>query len=456
MRSYTCTLCILFSVVITLGSCLSSDNTEVTLYDDAAITSFGISTAKIYIQKPDTAYWSTTTDVADYPFEIDQQKGTIVNSDSLPVGIDATKLLVSFSSKNSGTVGIMPVGETSRDSLRYLLTTDSLDFSTPRLITVYASDGSGYRDYTVTVNIHQEYGDSCYWSRPVVNSSIASMKQARAFALGSDIFVVGSDGTSTSVVKWNREQPSSATTVATSLSLNAYKNIAVMGESAYILEGGKLLSTTDFETFSTVGSPTNLKQLVGAGSTTLYAMGTGKSMMKSTDGGATWEEDYIDEDANLLPSEDIATVLTTYPYADDSDYILMAGKCDDATYPSDSLSVVWRKIDTGTNAKWTCIDIDDTNRHPLKLQSAISLMKYGDTLLEIGQSASGYTGILESRDGGITWQTNKYISLPDDFDGLSTSYAVATTDSQNMIWLISLDTGQIWKGRQNKMGWTAQ
>lgn len=455
MRRYIGTLCILLSVIITLGSCLSSDDTEATLYDDAAITAFGISTAKLYVQTPDTAYWTTTTDVADYPFEIDQQKGTIINRDSMPVGVDATKLLVSYSSKNSAVVGIMPVGETSRDSLQYLLTTDSLDFTTPRMISVYASDGSGYRDYTITVNIHKEYGDSCYWSTPVVNQSLSKMKQAKALCIGDDVYVVGTNGTTTSVVRWNRSQASSAQTIATPLGADAYKNIAVRGDSAYILDNGKILATNDFESFEEYATADNLKQLIGACTEALYAIASDGNIVSSGD-GAAWAYDNLDEDMSLLPTEEIATICTTYSAADDCDYMVMVGNRNATDYPNDETTMAWRKIEAGSSPKWAYINFDSSNNYPLYQMTGISLMKYGNDILELGKTSSGYTGILESRDGGITWKTNQFISLPDNFDGEETSYATATTDNQNTIWIVKLDTGQIWKGRQNKMGWTAK
>lgn len=456
MRRYISTLCILLSVIFTLGSCLNSDDTEVTLYDDAAITAFSISTAKLYVQTPDTAYWTTTTDVADYPFEIDHQKGTIVNRDSMPVGVDATKLLVSYSSKNSSTVGIMPVGETSRDSLKYLLTTDSLDFSSPRQISVYASDGSGYRDYTVTVNIHKEYGDSCYWSSPVANADIAKMKQAKAICIGDNIYVIGTDGTTTSVVKWNRNQVTSASTIATTLGADAYRNIAIRGDMAYILDNGKILSTSDFETINEYAdNAIGLNQLVGACTESLYAIDNDGNIVRSEDGN-TWEYETIDEDKELLPTEEFSSICTTYSAADNCDYMVLVGNRNATTHPNDTTAKAWRKIETGSAPKWVYINFDSSNKYPLKQMTGICLMKYGDNILEFGKSSAGYSGLLESRDGGITWKKNEFLSLPDNFNGEETTYATATTDGQNMVWIVKLDTGQIWKGRQNKMGWTAK
>lgn len=456
MRRYISTLCILLSVMFTLGSCLSSDDTEATLYADAAITAFSISTAKLYVQTPDTAYWKTTTDVANYPFEIDHQKGTIINRDSMPVGVDATKLLVSYSSKNSSVVGIMPIGETSRDSLKYLLTTDSIDFSTPRLISVYASDGSGYRDYTVTVNIHKEYGDSCYWSEPVTNADIAQMKQAKAISIGGNIYVIGTDGTATSVVKWSCDQASSVSTLATTLGSDAYKNVAVKGGYAFILDSGKILYTADFDGFSEYATATNLKQLVGASSNSLYAIDNNDNIVYLKDGEYEWTVDTLDEDLSLLPTEDIATICTTYSAADDCDYMVLVGNRNPLAYPNDTNAMAWRKIESGNAPKWVYINFDSSNSYPLKRMTGISLMKYGDNILQLGKTSAGYSGILESRDGGITWKTNQFITLPNDFNGEETSCAIATADSQNMIWIVKLDTGQIWKGRQNKMGWTAK
>lgn len=449
----------LFSAVMLLVSCLGDDTTEVTLYDDAAITSFGISTANIHIVTPDTAYWETSTDVADYPFQIDQAAGTISNRDSLPIGTDVTKLLVTYSTKNSSVAGIMPTTTTERDSLRYLLTTDSLDFSQPRLVSVYATDGSFYRDYTVTVNVHKEYGDTCYWSTPTVNASIAAMEKAKAVRLGEDVYVIGTDGVSTTIVRWNRDYPSQAATLSTPLGVDAYKNVAVYGDKLYFLDNGELKATADGETFAKVdGDASGLKQLVGASSTEIYALGTGGSLLASTDGGATWNIDNLDDSETLLPTEDIASVCTTYKYAENSEYMLLGGNRDASAYADDTNAMMWRKIVYGEGnidtPKWVYIEFDDTNYYPLARLASLSMMTYGTSVLAIGKGASGYAAILESRDSGITWKENTLIGFPADFDGANTDYAIATTDSQNMIWLVKLDTGEIWKGRQNKMGWT--
>ena len=58
-----------------------------------------------------------------------------------------------------------------------------------------------------------------------------------------------------------------------------------------------------------------------------------------------------------------------------------------------------------------------------------------------------------SQDGGITWKTPDY-TLPTDMN--SSNVFTATVDSQNFIWIICGQSGEIWRGRLNRMGWTKE
>ena len=100
--------CLLLGALTSFGSCLDSDEEDVTLYDDAAITQFSISSAKIIKHTlssagADSTYYVDIANISTYNFSIDQMADTcfISNRDSLPYGTDATKLLVSYSTKNS-------------------------------------------------------------------------------------------------------------------------------------------------------------------------------------------------------------------------------------------------------------------------------------------------------------------------------------------------------------------
>ena len=48
-----------------------------------------------------------------------------------------------------------------------------------------------------------------------------------------------------------------------------------------------------------------------------------------------------------------------------------------------------------------------------------------------------------SRDQGITWKTSSKYTLPDE---LGTNNLSATTDDDGYLWLVGIDTGEVWRG----------
>ena len=178
-------LCLLLVASVLFASCLDTDYTDnITLYDDIAITQFNITNAKLTKHTTsstgeDSVYVEDDQSVADYPFYIDQLNGEIYNVDSLPVGVDATRLLCSAYTKNNASVLIE---NRTRDSLRTLSSTDSIDFSYTRYLRAYASDGRSYRQYRVRVNVHREEAGQFRWTRLPDNADFAAMEGVKMVA----------------------------------------------------------------------------------------------------------------------------------------------------------------------------------------------------------------------------------------------------------------------------------
>ena len=148
-----------------LTSCLSSDDDEVTTYGDMAITKFTLGTLNRYTQSVssatgnDTLLKSTVTG-SSYKMTIDQLGHQIYNYTELPVGTDVKHVLCTVTTKNSGVVAVQSM---TSDSLQWYSSNDSIDFSQPRIFRVYATDGSGYRDYTVKLNVSATTGVDFGW-----------------------------------------------------------------------------------------------------------------------------------------------------------------------------------------------------------------------------------------------------------------------------------------------------
>ena len=169
MKRYIYTLCLLVLGTTLITSCLSSDDdNETTTYKDTAITAFSLSTVNQTIHTTTSAGEDSTytKTVSSLPvFTIDQYQGKIYNTDSLPSGCDLSHILASISSKNNGVIIVNYPTSTGADSLLYYSSTDSIDFSKPREIRVYAYNGDGYRSYTVTVNVHQSETGTLLWEK---------------------------------------------------------------------------------------------------------------------------------------------------------------------------------------------------------------------------------------------------------------------------------------------------
>lgn len=465
MRRFLSPVLLLLSAAFLLASCLKNDNDDVTLYDDTAITSFQITAAKIYKHAvsstgADSVYVETSTAVSNYPFSINQLTGEITNPDSLPVGTDVTKLLCSYSSKNNGYVMIQNIGS---DTLRYLSTTDSTDFSVERTLKVLSSDGNHTRDYKVNVKVHKEDGDCFAWHSLTANSAFASLAGMKAVALGNRIVVAGKEDNQTVVFvssqdgsgSWNKLE-------GTTFSADAYKNIAVKDNYVYILDNGVLKASDDCTIFTDVSTNTSLKLLLGSSRTELYALSADSVLMVSADNGTTWTADDVDDNKAWLPSENLSLNSSAFAYSDSTDYVLLAGNRPESADSTSAVATVWRKlVEYGTvkePTQWSHIVFDDTNNNPLPRLDGLTVLPYDEKFLAFGGAGIGgctesaFAKVYESIDGGITWKATSAYTLPSDFSASASNYA-ATVDSDNNIWLISGQAGRVWKGKLNRLGW---
>lgn len=95
-------------------------------------------------------------------FSIDQEKGTIYNVDSLPVGTKITRLLttVTFGS-TVGSAEYVIKSEKQDTTIKYSdSSTDSIDFSGNVVLNVKSADGTFTRSYRVMVNVHKVEPDT--------------------------------------------------------------------------------------------------------------------------------------------------------------------------------------------------------------------------------------------------------------------------------------------------------
>ncbi|MBQ9231137.1 MAG: hypothetical protein IJ190_08140 [Prevotella sp.] len=443
-------MCGLLAAMTLLASCMKDDDSSSTLYNDTAITAFSLGTLNRYLHTTsstgaDSVYQVSVTG-SDYKFSIDQATHRIFNADSLPAGTDTEHVITYVTALNNGRVYVKSM---KSDSLVYHSSSDSLDFSVPRIFLVAASDGSGYEEYTVQINVHQEEGEQFVWMRHADSDDIAALEAAKAVMVGEELFVYGVKAGKT--VGYKTTDGERWTALSEIDDEMAYRNIMVFGGNLYTLVNGALQSSTDGETWNVVKADVEVSQLVASNSGELYGLSAAGVILFSEDGGVTWNEDMFDEDVTYLPQEEIAYACLPVQMTYGAEQIVLAG----ISSAIPSIESVWRKISEhdvqSQEDKWIYIDRSDDNRFALPQLRNLVMMPYDDGILAWGVEDGEFSSIYQSRDNGIIWKKNANYKLPEDFKGSTTSFA-ATTDGKE-IWLISGETGEVWQGHLNKVVW---
>ena len=87
------------------------------------------------------------------------------------------------------------------------------------------------------------------------------------------------------------------------------------------------------------------------------------------------------------------------------------------------------------------------NNYYLPKLSNLSVTAYDNKLLAIGGECDK---LYYSEDCGICWKQNVSFVLP---EGFSASKASIVVDDDYFVWIVCTGSGQVWRGRLNKMGW---
>ena len=454
-------LAVVLTVLTLMTSCLKDSTTSTTTYDDAAITNFTLGTLKRIMHtktkytKVDSTY-QTTVSCSSYAFTIDQDKGLIYNLDSLPVGTCTDKALVTISAANSGVV--MLKSFTSDTLYYYSSSSDSLDFSKPRVVKVRASDGSWTRDYTVDVRVHTETVDSLYWDDMNVCQDLAELDSMRALVFGDEIIAYGMKNKVGKAYVTNVKDGSKWREMA--LPSTAYPTMATDSTMLYLLADGKVYSTTtttaDFECQC---EDNDLEMLVTASRSEVYALSKDRKIMVSRDYGETWNVDATDDDYSLLPERDICGVWFESDTNEDIDKVVLMGNRAEV---KDSCCVVWSKVvdisDPDETQPWMYQPFYSNQWHNGPALDHFSITEYGEVIAMIGGHGlgtckeTGFDTIYISYDCGQNWERDSRFYMPEAYKTDSSSFAIVA-DSNNYLWLLCGGTGQVWRGHLSQMVW---
>lgn len=443
----------LITATLSLSSCLSSDETTVEYTHDTAITAFSLGSLDRYTKTKagkDTLLKANVTG-SDYKFYIDQAQRKIYNVDSLPAGTRTAAVLATITSKNSSPILLMDINKT--DSVAaYYSSSDSINFSTSRLIRVYSSDYSAYAQYTVTVYVHKELPYEFKWHELAQNNSqLAAFSDLKAVACGDYIYVFGKTDEGTKVLKSaiNNGSAWSSIVMNVSLSSDAYQSAVALDGELYISDGGKVYASADAATWKKVSENADIKQLIGASSKNLYAY-TATGIAVSKNQGVSWEAEKLDTDADFLPKQNISMNVAGVLSAKDVENVMLLGTRDKAL--NDTVATTWlRTVDYDVNAEagqWNYLEIEKNKSGKMPWLDQVITCAADTGFVALGSNGKWY----KSQDAGLTWKQDKMVVLPAKFatDG---RFAFCR-DNKHYYWIIR--NGYVWRGRFNIDGWSKQ
>lgn len=441
----------LITATLSLSSCLSSDETTVEYTHDTAITAFSLGSLDRYTKTKagkDTLLKANVTG-SDYKFYIDQAQRKIYNVDSLPAGTRTAAVLATITSKNSSPILLMDINKP--DSVAaYYSSSDSINFSKPRLIRVYSSDYSAYAQYQVTVNVHKELPYEFKWHELAQNNSqLAAFSDLKAVACGDYIYVFGKTDEGIKVLKSaiNDGSAWSSITMNVGLSSDAYQSAVALDGKLYISDAGKVYASADAETWTEVSENADVKQLIGASSKYLYAY-TAAGISVSEDKGASWKAEKLDTDADYLPTQNISMNVAGVLSAKDVENVMLLGTRDKAL--KDTVATTWlRTVDyANEDGQWNYLEIENNKSGKMPWLDQVITCAADTGFVALGSNGKWY----KSQDAGLTWKQDKMVVLPAKF--ATEGRFAFCRDKQHYYWIIR--NGYVWRGRFNIDGWSKE
>lgn len=441
-------LALLFAAGLT--ACDTESAYDYTVSTDCMVTgvTLGGIQRTVHYSRPDGSDSTNTYTVtgALYPMSIDQVNNRIYNLDSLPMGSDVSK--VTFKLFNvTGVCAIRSLVD-GKDST--FVMTDSTDFTRARNIKVYSADGTYSRDYSLEVRVHNEEGDSMNWTKVgAADAALARLTNTQAVATADGrICVFGLDGERPVAATTNAASPAGWTVAALNYRagyMPETRGVVNFKNRLYALtaDGTPVSAATPEDEWTPVGATEKLVALTGATPDSLLAL-TAEGFAASAD-GVNWVKTQADT-PEMLPSKVTGAVCLPSRTDDKMTSVVVTGE-------KDGNPVVWKRDfdTTGDDAyMWLYYPATSENTYYLPQLKQASLAPYDGEAWFVGRAddadkASFYI----SRDFGRTWKPRSFTGV--DFGNAS---ALSTcVDAAQGLWVICEGTGNVWRGRINRLGW---
>ena len=424
---------------------------DATLSPYAMLSSFSIN--KIESEYPDFTSAGVDTFVVKtlqgslYPFSINQATCEVYNQDSLPFATKVDKVVINMQLSGYATLYVDSLG-----TYEGFYSTDSLDFSYPRKFRITSTDGTYYRDYTVSVNVHQVNPDLMVWNS---YASLDSVKPLRVLEYNGAICLFGEkDGKPLlattplqGAVTW---QQAAIAGLPSTVNL---ATVQVFGGALHVVAGDGIYTSTNGTDWSSSYSGNGLLAIIGTSDV------DGK-MWVASDSELLFTADGVNfESAGALPAgfPVHGVSIVSYEMSHNKSivrYMLVGYE----TEAMDGDAVVWSKLSTETT--WVKYDNAD-NPFPCPALKGLTVVRYDGNLYAFGgagtvegASVNAFSSFYISKDNGITWKTPEdfYQRMPGALLGCDVPF-VATVDSNNVMWMVCAgDEPATWKGIVNRLG----
>lgn len=374
-----------------------------------------------------------------YPLHIDQINRRVFNSDSLPVGTRINKVVFQSFSADGVIAYRLDSGKDTVFTIK-----DSIDFTHPRLFTVYSTDGTASRTYTFTLNVRQADPNAFTWTRQgSADSEVAELTDTRMIADGSTLRLWGKSGGAP--VAFTRGMAAGSGWTKTAVTGAAdidTRSILSFNSRFYAMADGALAVSADGAAWTPVSSaPINVERLLAAGPTELYAVGEGK-VWRSAD-GAVWTADSLDDSFSRLPQQEVCSAVLTA----DNNPRVKSVVCVGYT---DGQSETWKKevnLAYSENEPWSYYPITAETPRTLPYLQGLNMIEYDTNLFAFG-IADDTVKVYVSNDDVRTWHRSTLRTALPAAIGRPT-FATAAADGEGNIWLVCGGTGELWKGFLN-------
>lgn len=447
----------LLSLLFVGVSCLGGDDENFTPNPYAYVSSFSIGSIKSEYPEftsdgEDTLVVQTIAMTA-YPFTINQEIGEIYNNDSLPFATNVTKVVV-----NMGVQGIVSIYNETTGTYDKLYMSDSLDFTTPRKFRIHSLDETYYKDYTVTINVHQVNPDIMQWNEYPAVEGVTPQRALELVDGTMCLFGLDSDGNIVVARTSVNGVPAWEQAAVTGLPAGAeLSTVQLFDGRLYVVAGGDLYVSADGVAWSVSATGLGAVAIIGASDSDgeLWVAGE-QGIMRSTDGVAFEVTEPMPQG---LPVYGVS--IASYPLVHNSSKIryMLIGYTNEAR---DGNVAVWSRL-SGED-KWTSFE-NVGAKYPCPALDGLTVLRYNNSLYAVGgagvqgsENIGAFSSFYVSKDNGIVWKapTGFYQRLPQDLLNDESAFAVAV-DSRNYIWIINAGLkGGTRKGILNRLGFVKQ